>query len=242
MSETGATSEASDATRGGWRAEKHGPLEKVADNLWRVAGDVPGMSLKRVMVVVRLSDGRLLVHGAIAMRDDAMKELEALGEPGVLVVPSGYHRMDAPRYKARYPKMRVYCPYGARARVAKVVPVDGVYEDFPGDPAATLDHVDGIGDREGVVRVTSSDGVTLVFNDVLFNMPHGALVFRLLGASGGLRVSRTARFFLLQDPRALARRFVALAATPRLVRIMVAHVDTVERGAADALRQVALTI
>jgi hypothetical protein len=180
-----------------WRVAPHGPLVKVADNLWRVTGDVPGMSLKRVMVVVRLSDGRLLVHGAITMRDEAMKELEALGEPGVLVVPSGYHRMDAPRYKARYPKMRVYCPYGGLARVEKVVPVDGVFEDFPGDPAAKLDHVDGIGDREGVVRVTSADGVTLVFNDVLFNIPHGTLALRLLGVSGDLCVSRTARFFLL---------------------------------------------
>jgi hypothetical protein len=130
--------------------------------------------------------------------------------------------------------------------VASVVRVDGTYEDFRGDAAICLDHLDGIGDVEGVVRVTSEDGTTLVFNDILFNMPHppglGGLLVHLIGSSGGPRVTRTGRFFLLRDARALARRLVALAATPGLVRVMVAHHETIVDRPDEALRRVALTL
>ena len=45
----------------------HGPLRKLSNNLLWVRGSLPGMSSKRVMVVVRLSDGRLLIHNGIAL-------------------------------------------------------------------------------------------------------------------------------------------------------------------------------
>jgi len=194
------------------------------------------------MAVVRMKDGRLVIHGAMALEDAAMKTLEALGEPAVMLVPSGFHRMDAGRFAHRYPKMQVYCPAGARARVR----LDGTYDDFAGDATVRLESVDGIGDAEGAMRVASQDGTTLVFNDILFNMPHpngfGGVVTRILGSSGGPRVSRTARIALLKDARALARRFVALATTPDLVRVMVAHHETITEKPADVLRNVALTL
>jgi hypothetical protein len=231
---------------GDWRVLKHGPLEKVTDNLWRVEGDLPSLQMKRVMAVVRMKDGRLLIHGAMALEDAAMKQLEGLGEPAVMLVPSGFHRMDAGRFAHRYPGMKVYCPSGGRHRVAARVRLDGTYDDFDGDATVRVEPLDGIGDTEGALRVASEDGVTLVFNDILFNMPHptgfAGLVGRIMGFSGGPRVSRTGRIALLKDARALARRFVALAATPNLVRVMVAHHETIADRPADALRDVALTL
>jgi hypothetical protein len=229
-----------------WRVLPHGPLEQASDNLWYVRGAIPGMTLQRVMVVARMRDGRLVVHNAIAMDDAGMRALEALGDPAVLLVPSGYHRIDAPRFARRYPAMRVYCPYGSRERVAEAVRVDGTYEDFAGDASVRLDHVDGVGDKEGVMRVVSGDGTALVFNDILFNMGHkggfsGAMM-RLLGSSGGPRVTRIARLMLLRDPRALARRFVALAATPGLTRVLVAHEDPITEDPEGVLRRLALTL
>jgi len=229
-----------------WVVHPHGALERVSDNLWRVEGDLPLLPLKRVMIVVRMRDGRLVLHGAMALADEAMKKLEALGEPAVLLVPSRYHRMDAPRFAHRYPKMKVYVPRGSRGPVEDVVRVDGTYEDFEGDASVRLEPVHGIAHREGVVRVVSEDGTTLVFNDILFNMPHppgpGGVVTRVLGSSGGPRVSRTGRIGLLRDPRALARRFVALASTPDLVRVAVAHHETISNEPAEALRRVAMTL
>src|SRR4051794_37391994 len=106
MSERMATTE--------WKVLPHGPIEALAENLWWVTGDLPGMTLKRVMAVAKRSDGKLLIHSAIAMSDERMRELEALGEPAYLVVPSRHHRLDAAKYKERYPAMRVFVPRAGR--------------------------------------------------------------------------------------------------------------------------------
>jgi hypothetical protein len=226
-----------------WRALPHGKLERLAENLWRVQGSMDGIPMQRVMTIARAKDGRLVLHSPVALGDEAMREVEALGDPAVILVPSRYHRIDTPRFARRYPKARVLTPSGSRDHVAKVARVDGTYEDFDGDESVRLEHLDGVGDVEGVMRVRSADGTTLVFNDVLFNMPHGSLVLRLVGSSGGPRVTRIARAFIVKEGRALARRFIALAnGTPDLVRIVVSHHEVIAKDPAEVLRRVALTL
>src|SRR6266542_935000 len=115
----------------GWTVLAHDPIEKLAENLWRVRGSLPRMTLKRVMTVARLDDGRLVVHSPIALDETALATLEAWGTPAFLVVPGRFHRMDVPAWKRRYPAARVLVPRGSRRFVAEVVGVDGSYEDFP---------------------------------------------------------------------------------------------------------------
>ncbi|MBC7173841.1 MAG: hypothetical protein H5U40_15480, partial [Polyangiaceae bacterium] len=112
-----------------WKVLEHGPLVPLAENLWWVSGSLPGMSLRRSMVVARSADGSLVIHSAIALREDAMRQIESFGRPAHLIVPSRYHRLDAPAYKKRFPEMRVYAPRGSHAAVSEVIAVDGTYED-----------------------------------------------------------------------------------------------------------------
>ncbi len=231
-----------------WEVLPHGPLQPLADNLYFVSGELPGMPLRRGMTVVRLHNGDLLLHSAIAMGEEAMAELEALGRPAWLVVPNGFHRIDAPRYKARYPDLRVVCPRGARKAVEKVVGVDVTYDGLtlPGE-AAQIEHLDGLKDREGVLRVVSEDGVTLVFNDAFFNVPHGSGLFwlvygRLMGNAGGPRVTSVARMVLVGDKKAYGAHLARLAETPDLKRLVPGHGDIVDADAAGVLRRVAATL
>ena len=228
-----------------WQVHPHGPLEPLAENLWRVQGTLPRMSLERVMTVVRLSTGALVVHSAIALAEDAQRQLEALGTPTWLLVPNGYHRLDAPAYKKRYPALRVLCPRGSRAAVQQKVPVDGTYEDFPADDALQLETLHGVAEVEGALRVRSRDGTSVVLNDVVFNMDRrrdvlGRLFTTLMGSAPGPRVSRLARLALVKDARALKADLERYAALPDLVRLLVSH-DKVAHGgdAAQALRQAA---
>ena len=66
-----------------WMVLPHGKIEKLEENLWRVDGTLPGGGPPRVMTIARLRDGRLVIHGAIALDDASMKELEALGRQTV---------------------------------------------------------------------------------------------------------------------------------------------------------------
>lgn len=213
---------------GEWRVLPHGPIERLSENLWWIRGDLPNMTLKRVMTVVRLNDGRLLIHSAIALEDALMAELEAWGTPAFLIVPNPGHRLDAPAYKRRYPQLRVLTPSGARAKVAEVVQVDGSYEDFPVLDEVQLRTLPGVADMEGVMTVHSRDGLTVVLNDVMFNMDRkrdllGFLFTTVMGSAPGPRVSRLAKLVYIKDRAALKREFVSLAQLPQLQRVIVAH-------------------
>lgn len=226
-----------------WKVLEHGSIERLADNLWWVQGSLPGMSLKRVMVIVRLSDGRLIIHNGIALAEAAMQEIERWGKPAYLIVPNGAHRLDAPAFKKRYPELKVYCPRGARARVEQVLPVDGAYEDFPQDGSVRFETLHGVSESEGAMIVQSPDGQSLVLNDAIFNMdrkrdPLGFFFTTVMGSAPGPRVSRLAKLVFVKDKRALREDFARFAELPNLTRLIVAH-EKVASGASarDALHK-----
>jgi hypothetical protein len=157
-----------------------------------------------------------------------MRALEAWGTPAFLIVPSGIHRLDAARYKARYPALRVFAPSGSRKKVEAVVAVDDVYENFPNDANVRLQMLPGVADAEGAMIVESSDGTTVVLNDAVFNMDKkrdllGYLFTTALGSAPGPRVSRLAKLALIKDKPALRAELLRLAELPRLTRLIVAH-------------------
>ena len=211
-----------------WKVLPHEPVVTLSDNLLWVRGAIPGMSLKRVMVVVRLADEQLLIHNGIALDEAGMAELERFGRPAFLIVPSGGHRLDAPAYKKRYPALRVFAPRGSREKVESVLPVDGAYEDFPASDVARFERLNGVDDKEGALVVCSSDGVSVVLNDCMFNMdrkrdPLGFFFTTLLGSAPGPRVSRLAKLAIVSDKKALRADFERLAELANLTRVIVAH-------------------
>jgi len=226
-----------------WNVLPHGPIEPLAENLWRVKGALPGMSLERVMTIVRRSDGSLVLHSAIALEEAAMRELEALGNPAFLIVPNRWHRLDAPAYKKRYPALRVFGPRGGRKAIERVVRLDGTYEDFPQDDAVRIEPLRGVKDEEGVMVVRSRDGATVVLTDIVFNMDRkrdllGWLITSLFASAGGPRISRFGKLLLINDRDALRADLHRFADRPDLVRLIVAH-EKVASGAeaASALRE-----
>ena len=90
-----------------WRPARHGPLTALADGLWTVDAELDALPIGRRMTIVRLADGGLAVHSAVACDDATMAAIDRLGPVSFIVVPSGFHRLDAPRYAGRYPQARV---------------------------------------------------------------------------------------------------------------------------------------
>lgn len=227
-----------------WQVLRHGPIERLEENLWCVTGSLQGMSLKRVMTLVKGRDDGIVIHSAVALGEDAMAEIEAWGRPAVLLVPNAYHRLDAPAYLERYPDLEVYCPKGSRAKIEDVIKVDGDYDEFVGDDSVILEHLDGVRKAEGVITVRSDSGSTLVFNDAVFNMPHGrglpGFIFRhITGSTGGPRVTRLFRIMAVKDKAAFRDQLQRLADTPDLTRVVVSHHEPITDRPAETLRQVA---
>ena len=93
------------------------------------------------------------------------------------------------------------------------------------------------------MRVRSSDGATLVFNDLVFNLAHlpglfGA-VYKLMGSTGGPRGSPLGRLVPVQDRKALEAHLLELADTPDLVRLIAAHGQVMDEVAPGTLRAIA---
>jgi len=211
-----------------WKPLAHSPIQRLSENLWRVEGTIPRMSLKRVMTIVRHSDGCLIFHSPIILDDASIREVETWGTPSFLLVPSGYHRMDSPAYKKRYPSIRVFAPKGSRKKIEEVISVEGTYEEFPKGGAAELAPLPGVDDTEGVMLVHSNDGVTVVLNDVVMNMDRkrdllGFLFTTVLGSAPGPRVSRLSQLLMVKDKPALRAELERLSSLPNLVRLIVSH-------------------
>ena len=230
-----------------WKVLPHGPITELEENLWTVTGsfDIPFNPLKRVMTIVRRADGKLVLHGLMALDENTQREVEALGEIAHLVVPSGFHRLDAGRYRARYPNARMFTPAGARARVEKVAKVDATYEGYEADATISLVDIDGLGQREGAMVVKSKRGTTYVMNDALFNMPEhqtglsGFVLKHVTQSTGGPKVSRTARIGLITDRARYRAALEKIADTNDLVRVIVAHHVPIEGDVGGALKKAA---
>ena len=231
-----------------WVVLPHDPIQQLSENLWRIEGALPRFSMRRVMTVVRLQDGRLLIHSAIAMDEASMARLEAWGEPAILLIPHVRHRMDAPRYKQRYPALRVYAPPAVMSKAAEVVAVDGTFADVSLDASASLPLLDGTGESEAALTVHSSDGTSIVVTEVIFDLEPpksvlGRAAIKLAGFGPGPRVTPIVKFEMVKDKAALAAHFERLANTPDLVRLIVGHSRMSEGpAAAVSLRQAAASL
>jgi hypothetical protein len=211
-----------------WNVLPHERIEKLEDNLWRVEGSLPkNPPFKRVMTIAKLRDGRLVIHNAICLDAEAMREVESFGKPAFLIVPGARHRLDPAAFKARHPDVVVVCPPGAKKDVEKEVKVDTTQPDF-GDDSVRWHTLDGVAAGEGVLEVRSGDRVTLVFNDAVMNVrPTGGflgMMFGLVGFTGDApKVSGPTKFFLVKDKPALRAHLEKLASTPQLARVIVSH-------------------
>ena len=217
-----------------WDVLPHEQIEKLSENVWRVEGTLPQFGLKRVMTVAKRKDGSLVIHSAIALRDECMREIEAWGRPEIMLIPHVRHRMDAPRFKARYPALRVLVTPGAKRKADEVVLLAGLYEDFPNDEDVEVGMLRGTGSNEGFVKIRSADGVTLVLNEVVFDLSEPdsfakKILMRVMRLGPGPRVTPIVKLELLDDRRALRRHLEELAQTPGLTRLIVSH-DRLSRG------------
>ena len=231
-----------------WKVLPHGKLEHLDNNILTVVGDIrmPLMHLPRRMTVVRLKDARLLVFSAIALDEDEMVVLEALGRPAYLIVPSDKHRLDAKIWKDRYPEMRVVAPEGSRAKVQEVVPVDTVTPRFD-DPNVRFVTVPGTRNREAALVVNTKKGTTLVLNDVVGNIRNsagiGGWLLRRFGFAGKkAQIPGVVKMAMIKDKEALRAQLLEWAQIKSLKRILVSHGSPIEDNPRQVLRDLASSL
>jgi len=79
------------------------------DNLWQSKARLP-FPVPRNMTVYRLPDGRLVLYSVVAMHEEGMRALEALGTPAIMIMPHDRHQMDAPSTRSATPPFASLLP------------------------------------------------------------------------------------------------------------------------------------
>jgi hypothetical protein len=197
----------------------------LAADLWQVKGSLKMAAIPRNMTIYRLPDRRLVIYSAIAMHDDGMRALEALGTPAILIMPHDRHQMDAPFYKQRYPTLRVLAPEPAKPRN---IPIDGDLTEL-GAFGIRAYPLPGTSYHEAILELPIERGVALCTCELLGNLsppPSGAigLLFKVLGPpGGGFGVSRAVRWREVVARQAMRAWLVGLSERHDIRVITVGH-------------------
>lgn len=230
-----------------WEVRPHGPLVEIDHKILTVTGELHmPMEFQRRMTIVRLDEARLVVFSAISLDEAEMCALEVYGRPDFLVVPNAHHRLDASAWKERYPWIEVIAPAGAREAVERKVHVDTSDPDFE-DPDVEFIAVDGTNAQEAALLVHSTDGTTLVLNDLVGNLRDesgigGWLLRRMRFAGDEPHIPMPVKVSLVADKAKLRAQLLRWAALPLLTRILVSHGVPIDEHPKDILRELAASL
>jgi hypothetical protein len=228
-----------------WTVLPHGKLKRLEDNLLTVTGslDMPPMGeVPRRMTVVRLNDGRLVIYSAISLDEAEMKALEAYGTPAYLIVPGDIHRMDAKPWKDRYPALQVIAPAGARKQIEEVVPVDATSVDFA-DPSVHFMTMPGTGDMEAVLVLQTTNGMTVILNDLIFDLANrpgfSGWLFKAIGMTGDApHIPLPIKLREVKDKQAVSEQLARWSHVPNLQRVIISHGEIISTAPAAVLDRI----
>ena len=227
-----------------WTVLPHGAVQTLANGLWTVEGtiEMPLGKFERRMTIARAPGRGLVVFSPVSLDEDGMRTIDGAGEVVEIVVPSGRHRMDVKPWKKRYPNARVVAPRAAVEKVTELVPAEPI--GAVQDRDVMILEVPGTDGHEAAMVVTSDDGVTVVINELIFNIADkpgfGGWVMGILGMTGDApHMPGVIRMREVKDKAALARQLRTWAELPALKRLVVSHGAVIANEAPAVLAKIA---
>jgi hypothetical protein len=236
-----ASSESYDAENEG-TVELLAPLRRLTDDLW--VAERPqsfyGLPVGARMTVIRLRDGRLLLHSPVSL-DPALRDaLDALGHVAFAVAPNRLHHLHAGNVRRCYPGARLWIAPGLDRKRPDLA-FEAVLDDEA--PEAWRGELDQafFGGRpyENEVAFFHRASRTLILCDLAFNFgPNDAtptrVLMKLLRSYGRLGPTKL-------DPLLIRDRRAARGSLERILawdfdRVIVAHGDVQESGGKALLR------
>ena len=211
-------------------------LRPLDEDIWIADASLRfgGIEVGARMTVVRLPDGRILLHSPIAASDALVGGIEKLGPVAFLVAPNRVHHLYVAEWTRACPDAALFVAPGLDTKRPDLA-IAGVLGDSP-EPgwAAVLDQVvlRGIPFTNEVVffhRPTA----TLIATDLAFNVGPSSpfatrLFFHLLRTYDRLSPTFLERF-LVRDRPAFRAALERILAWP-FERVVVAHGDVKEHG------------
>jgi len=224
-----------------WIVTRHDAVEKLEENLWAVAGDVPGVPVQRRMSIVKLSNGELLFFNAIPLEDALLEEVRSWGRPSMLVVPHHQHMIDAHAFREKL-GLKLYGPAECAEAIGARAELTGALDAIKTDGDVTVQPLPGVKLGEPAIVVRSPSGrVSVLFGDAIQNTRKETLnlPFRLMGFGGGPKVVPVFKMMFVKDKPRLKERLTELSELEGLARVVPSHGEIVASAAGVALKSAA---
>ena len=217
-------------------------LRRLADGVW--VAERPqrfyGLPVGARMTVIRLDDGRLLLHSPLPLDDALRAEIDALGNVAYAVAPNRLHHLYAGDVVRAYPEARLWVAPGLPEKRPDLVHQAVLDDDAPAEWRGELEQAFFRGrPYENEVAFFHRASGTLVLCDLAFNFgPRDALptrvLMKLLRSYGKLGPSKL-------DPLLIRDRALARASLERILswdfdRVIVAHGEVQESGGYALIR------
>ncbi len=206
------------------------PPRSFADGVWLVERKLRlpfGLVLPCNMTVIRLVDGRLVLHSPVKLDEATRRQIRALGSVAAVIAPNSFHYLFVGEYTRAF-ECRVYLAPDLPMRIPDCPPGTVLTDAVRADWSAELEHcVFGPVRRFTEVVLRHASTSTVILTDLAFNMGetrplHQRLLWRATGVPRGFGPSRTARLTFLSDRR-LARPGLERILRWDFDRVVVAH-------------------
>lgn len=217
-------------------------LRRLADDVWVVERPQTfyGLPVGARMTVVRLDDGRLLLHSPLPLVGRLGAEVAALGKVAYAVAPNRVHHLYAGDVARAHPEARLWVAPGLPEKRPDLVHEAVLDDEAPVEWRGQLEQAFFRGrPYENEVAFFHRKSRTLVLCDLAFNFgPRDALptrvLMKLLRSYGKLGPSKL-------DPLLIRDRRLARASLERILswdfdRVIVAHGDVQESGGYPLIR------
>lgn len=216
-------------------------MEQLHSDLW--VTDSPlrflGLEVGARMTVVRLPDGRLLLHSPIAATAERVREVEALGSVAYIVAPNRLHHLFVGEWQKACPDAETYVAPGLETKRSDLT-VTGILGDEPESGwKGVIDQVlvNGFPFANEVVFF-HRPSATLIATDLVFNVGASSPAFtrfawHFIGTVGQLAPSLLERV-LVRDRAAFRRSLEQMLEWP-FERVVVAHGEVSEKGGREEL-------
>jgi hypothetical protein len=218
-------------------------LRRLAEDLWvaKRPQTFYGLPVGTRMTVIRLTNGRLLLHSAVALDPALRAELDAVGRVCFAVAPNRLHHLHAGDVARVYPGTRLWVAPGLPQKRPDLVFEAVLDDEAPEEWRGQVDQVFFRGrPYENEVAFFHRSSRTLVLCDLAFNFGPRTpaptrLLMKLLRSYGRLGPSKLDPL-LIRD-RAAARESLERIFAWDFDRVIVAHGDVLESGGHAILRE-----
>jgi hypothetical protein len=198
-----------------------------------------GIDFRRNVTLLRLADGRLIVHSTAPFTEEHVASIRRFGEPAWLVEATLMHDTFAKDGHKAFPDLPYLAPEGfAKASGIETRPLSLPLSDWTGE----IDVIKIGGVRSDEHALYHRRSRTLVVADLFFSFPKDVqgwprfFVRHFMRLPGLFGISAFFRRFVLRDEEAFKRSLNALLALD-FERLVVAHSEAIEKDAERVVGQ-----